>query len=501
MPKASAPRQATLPELGDKRASTSDYLETELAWFALIAAKRNRRNAEILISRWGLDGKGGVTLQEAGDRFGLTRERVRQIEARARKLVSARDIKLPMLDKALAIIAASGIDTVARVEERLKESGVSRKAFRIDGILEMAKLQSRDVDFELTTLREIRLIGPPKVRSICSRLLSECKRRASKIGVVNVLDLSDSTGHRFGVSVPIEATRRIVGQLKGCSWLDAERDWLWFPASPRNRLRNQVWKVLSVANGLPVSELREAVGRWHRMQGFAPPKAILSELCNQLSGVSVLNGCVTSTSPPRPEDVLGSVERAFVEIFRDHGGIMRRSDLEAACVARGVNLSSFYVYLGYSSLIEKLGVGVYALRGSKVQPGQVDELRASVKRSGSLVDSGWTDDARVWIGYSMSHSTLVSGVVSIPSGLKEVLEGEYTLVAPDRQVFGPLRCSDGQAWSLSKFWRRRGGEDGDPFLLIFDLVERRVTVYLGIDSIEELGSGEDPSDNDLDELN
>lgn len=43
----------------------------------------DRRTRDVLVLRFGLDGNPMRTLEEVGDRFHLTRERVRQIEAKA----------------------------------------------------------------------------------------------------------------------------------------------------------------------------------------------------------------------------------------------------------------------------------------------------------------------------------------------------------------------------------------------------------------------------------
>ena len=65
--------------------------------------------------------------------------------------------------------------------------------------------------------------------------------------------------------------------------------------------------------------------------------------------------------------VLGGNELMLVRVLqKNDGGVMNRVEFETQCTALGMNVSSFYVLIGYSSLIEKLGTGVYCLQAREL---------------------------------------------------------------------------------------------------------------------------------------
>ncbi|HEY1191060.1 MAG TPA: RNA polymerase sigma factor RpoD/SigA [Gemmata sp.] len=71
------------PPAGTPEAEIGD--SEELARVLLLLDNMNAREATILRLRFGLSGEEPMTLKEIGNRFGLTRERVRQIESAALK--------------------------------------------------------------------------------------------------------------------------------------------------------------------------------------------------------------------------------------------------------------------------------------------------------------------------------------------------------------------------------------------------------------------------------
>ena len=56
---------------------------------------------------------------------------------------------------------------------------------------------------------------------------------------------------------------------------------------------------------------------------------------------------------------------------------------------------------------------------------------------------------------------------------------KFMLVLADGQSAGQLDIKDTQAWGLGPLFRRRGGEPGDLFQIIFDVKQRLAVAQLG----------------------
>ena len=71
--------------IANKEATTSDTIEEEIKRQAVEHALSalSEREREVVTMRYGLDGKGTRSLQAIGDHYGVTRERIRQIEGHA----------------------------------------------------------------------------------------------------------------------------------------------------------------------------------------------------------------------------------------------------------------------------------------------------------------------------------------------------------------------------------------------------------------------------------
>jgi hypothetical protein len=247
----------------------------------------------------------------------------------------------------------------------------------------------------------------------------------------------------------------------------------------RNRLMNQIRKVLSVVQRIGLAELRTAVGRHHRMQGFAPPRRVLLEFCRRVPGYRVEPGdFIAIDSPIEWSQTLADTERMLVRVLQKDGPIMEREKLERTCLGLGMDRATFYAYLSYSPLLTRYALGVYGLVGAAVPTGLIDSLAPQRRRGNVLIDYGWIT-GKLWLGYRISQNMIATGVFGIPAGMKDFLQQDFALNASDGQVIGVLRCRGTSSWGLTPFFSRRGGEAGDYLLIIYDLLSREAAVSIG----------------------
>ena len=442
-----------------------------------------QRNAQIFAEYTGWDGRGRRTLASVANEAGLSRERVRQLCEPVVAALSGKKPFAPVLDRTLKVVASRVPRQAEDIELSLASEGLTRGPFRLEGLRHAAELLGRGAPFTIVTEGGRRFVVPRGKSELPSLIVQIVRRSVEHWGVTTVADVAARAEDEACVPMRRHFVTQVLEAQPVLQWLDQETGWFWLPTVPRNRLLNQMEKVLSVAGRLHVSELRAAVGRHHRMKGFAPPRRVLLELCRQLPGYGVEDDLITAEPPLEWTRILEETEMTIALVLKELGPVMTRENLENECLGLGMNRSTFYVYLGYSPILTKHARGVYSLVGTVVRPGAVETLLPRSRRRKVLVDYAWTSDARIWLRYRLSDAMIKTGVLALPTGLKVFLDGEFSLRSEDGSGVGTLVSRDGSAWGLGPFFRRRGGEPGDHMLIVFDLGAREAVVSVGDASV------------------
>ncbi len=456
-------------------------LEAEL--WSLTDGLGSDRNRQIIVSRLGWDGRPPRTLESVGQRYGITRERVRQICTRIEGVQKSKPF-LPVLDRILKIAAAAAPTLADDLEKELLRRSLTRATFDLDTLVEVAHGFGRKTNFTIEALHGRRVVVPSTRSHLFEQIHETATATVRHWGVANVEDLAAATNTSSAV------VRQLLPFVPTFKWLDESSGWFWIADVPRNSLLTSIRKILAVSPVIDVGELRAGVGRPHRRKGFAPPRRVLLEVCRQLPWFRVDGNTISTAQSQDPDHVLSDSERIIFNVLKGHGPVLQRSELEKLFLEAGINRHSFWIYLSYCPIITRYASGVYGLRGADIPAGLVERLIP--KRPGKsrlLVDYGWTKDSNLRVIYRLSAGTLSNGIVSVPATLRTFIQGSFTLLTADNAVAGTLVAKDHTASGLGPLFRRRGGEPGDYLSIVFDLSQRAAIAQIGDASlVEDMGT-------------
>jgi hypothetical protein len=495
-------------------------LEQEL--IDIFAPTPSERNSQILIGYYGWDDGCLHTLTEIGDRFGITRERVRQVCAKVTKrLKGVSTVPAPALDRALALVVARLPCSAAQLEAELVAQRLSSVGMSIEAVAAGAKLLGRVVNFKVVKVEGERAAGldrakrddsrePAAGRSATPRasapaaIPSENRLVAAPDQLDVVLDTVDlvkkeiyfhglSTVEQIARKISAgrpekgpatsslrELTRQTLLLMDGFCWLDEPTGWFRLLHTDKHGLPKAIDKVLAVAGAVTAAQLCTALGRNRRLWKEPPPEKVLLAFCRQMARVRVEGDQIISDPPRDWRKALKGVEAKLVGVLQSHGPVMERGALEDRCVAGGMNRFSFHAFISWSPVIAQYGHNLYGLLGAAVSPQQLEELHAerrAQRLNRRVLDRhGWTDDGKVWLSYCLSKAASTYAVITVPAALKKVVHGRFELLASDGRAIGTLATKDGRAWGLGAFLRQQSARIGDHIILTLDLEKRTATL-------------------------
>jgi Sigma-70, region 4 len=451
-----------------------DCLEDELV--RIIKATCNERDAKALAKLWGWNGDLYRTLESVGSEFGLTRERIRQIESRGLRRLNEYKFDTPFLRAAIATLKTEVPDLDLALSGKLRDRGITQKEFNIWSIERAAEIFDLDWPFVRFDVGENKILVFLRDEPQLREAISVVRRKTSELGCTNIMSLASELGIGQNRSA-------VVAKLLECSssieWLDgSEHEWCYLRDIPRNRLYNLALKVLSVCPRIRVPELRRAVGRSRRLP-MVPPTRILSTFVEKFGLGNVDDGIITANPDRRSPPAADSLEGKMLRVLDTYGPVMDGEEFADKCVEAGMNATSFYLYRTGSPVISALGKGIYCKVGCEVPPGTIEGIVARRRSSPLATDHGWTTDGDLWFGTELMRMMINAGSIRLVPFVSDLVQGEWNVVLPDGTDCGEVTCRESFIWSFRKAFAVLGAEPGDMSTFEFDLKSRKVLVRVG----------------------
>jgi hypothetical protein len=474
-------------------------LEQELERIA--RALEKGRNAEMIIKLWGWSGQGPRTLDSVGKELILTRERVRQIEARALKRLRSYKFEAPFLKAAIAALHGCVPISTAEFQKELVEKKITKAKFSVAGIKRAAEHLSLKWSFESVKKGSLKLFVSVDDKARFDNIMSIVRRRTSELGCLNILSLAAEVRLKEEQVDPI---RTFLNAIPGIEWLDDDKQWFFLFSAPRNRLINLCIKVLSISPTIRLAELRRAVMKCRRLV-MAPPQKILSKFiqCSELGRVE--DGIVVGNPEKHVAPDPDSAEGKLIRVLNEYGPVMDGEELADKCITSGMNPITFYIYRMNSPVVSALGKGIYCKVGTEIPPGTIESIVSRRRTTPRVFDHGWTPKGSLWCGIEASRSVIMAGSIALPNFVADLVQGEWQVRLPDGEYYGSVTCKNAFIWSFRRAFLVLGLEPHDLVAFEFNLREHTVTVKAGgaglFESIQDSQESDIEEAEDGDQLN
>lgn len=462
-----------LSEHDGKSSEPAACLEDEM--LGLLQLVETERNVKLLASLHGFDGTAPKTLEEVGQANNLTRERVRQLSARAQLRLSKLWHPTPRLAAAIQLLLDVEPCDADAASAALANSGISRGPFHPEAVIEAAEILKTSARIKRFVSGSDVFFALPSSKVLIRQIVFELRRATSAAGCTSVERLA------LVADLPIEhadRVRRLLCCLSETVWLDGERTWVMSDRPTRNRLINYAEKVFVAVEKVGLIELRRSLSRPHRLDYVPSAEAVAAIV--ERNGLARREGDHMMRLRMPGVERLGVNDGAILTAFQRLGSPLSREQLEEACIDEsGVNENSFYIHLSYSPLVSKLSTGVYALVGADVAVGSVEKLRAGKIANRIASEHGWTSNGKLWCTASLDRVSAKMGNRALPSYVANLTNGTWSSFVVGNLTGGEVRVENGFISGLRGIFSLLGTEANDFVRFTFDFNSRAVEIRVG----------------------
>ncbi len=483
----------------------------DLAMFAIDHAdprpgsdEARERWVGIFQARYG--GPSGLELQAVGDRFGITRERVRQICDAMLVALQAQPVKMPALERLLGaaarVMPLSSEEADVQLARFLGENCGLLAAMQFAEAMGLASPVRKALAMARTHAgyKPVTIVESTSAPATwVGAALVHARRDCTFVGCTNFVRIAGLLALEQGVAQDLETLQAVFAKAPGFRVLDSESGWFTLADSESSAAANRLRKLMSVASGsVDIDSVASALmtdDRWFYREGgralAVPPLHVLAELFAGWDWLKANNhNKYISKILLDPRVVLSKTEFSAMEALKAHGGVATRAEVAAHLIGSlGVSNMAVSQVLATSSAFRKLDHAIYGLRGHALAAEALVEARKR-RTAEQLANLPAAEFATKDVDLSVPVRTMVTQSAStVAARLRVVYLPGYLsgkVVGVFEHVDGVLPAisvkASNQIRRLAKTAEQLGIGPGERFEIVFDMPNRTYDIPRNLQS-------------------
>ena len=455
----------------------------------LILNKINFKRTDIIKIHLGLDGSDIKTLQQTGDYFNVTRERIRQIEKDfIRKLRKTNIGNLKILNNIREKLIELCPISSSEFEKFLLDNSITKKRFYTRSIMSLFEI--------LLGEKEFIKINIPKYSIANNNYIIDLKKNLKYSKIVKFITKNFNTYGLINISfiakkynLTLNGTIQLLKYHNDISFLDNQ--YIYDNDKSRNRLYNSLQKIFNVNRKINKFDLEKAFNRISRFEK-TPDFKSLSKYCKKEMDANINDyeiiipeNKIDKFFYNSRRQIFSEIEQAIIHSFSADDKILSYNELTNKLMNKGINANSAALYVSRNTpIIIKVAPSCYALVGTEFQAGEIDiyyNLNKVKNKIENNFDYDYGENNTIWVGYEINKKNRDGRNFSVPKSLFEIIKGKCKVVGLDHKI----QISNGYIYRVSNEKLKNMIVLGQEIIFTFNINKKTVTILNGKNLMKE----------------
>jgi DNA-directed RNA polymerase alpha subunit len=380
---------------------------------------------DVIKDLYGLDGTHYKTLQETGDKFKITRERIRQIERTFLYKTTNINFEFPILSSIFNLLDISSPIKTNDFENLLKEKNLVKNLISADTLLYLFQKLLDKNNYYVAKYFQYRII----LKKDGIELSEAFKFINDNLNKFSCIDLS-YVSDKFKIE-----SKFLLNILKINNDYDfIDDNWIYLKNRSNNFLYNALLKIFNVTKKINKFQLEKALDRSRNLQHI-PKFDILRKYCEKVFKANTneneiiveeinIDKFLFNTS----RSVLTDKEKFIITKFKEKK-LKNYFELENDLIEAGITEGSASFMISWvSPIILKLAPQTFCLVGTDITADEINEFESrfnSIQRRATRAEYDYLNEKKIIVSYKITLKNKNGNRFLIPNNLRTNLYGDF----------------------------------------------------------------------------